>query len=227
MSSDKQYFPVPLAHLTSPIAPALEPDLPPVTEGAVAEPPREPYGMLDVEELPEDLGAAEATLLWRDPYSIFAHWEATPEGKEIGSGTVVVRLSAASAPGAPPTQLFDENLARDSGRGYLPAPYPGALIDGALGLRGKDGGFTPIAFAPRVRVPWASAEDGPVEWMEVTPPKTRGLRFEPPAPAARGTADNMPGAAQRALPGAAAAAIAPTSPTVTSPPPSSPARGGR
>jgi hypothetical protein len=224
--SEKQYFPVPLAHLTSPIAPAIEPELPPAREGAVAEPPREPYGMLDVEELPELLGADQVTLLARDPYTLFVHWEATPRGRDLaGAGALVLRLSASLGTGGAAAQIIDETLSRDAGRGYLPAPYPGALIDAALGVRGKDGGFTPITFAPRLRVPYASAEEGPVEWMEVPPARTRGLAFEPPVAAARGPAAEIAGATTRVLPAAGATAAPPTSPAPTSP--TSPARGAR
>lgn len=231
--SDKQYFPVPLAHLTSPIAPALEPQLPPAGEGATAQPPKEPYGMLDVEELPALLGTDEVTLLARDPYTLYVHWETTPAGRALaGSGSLVLRLSVSMTPDGSTTQTVDEALSRDAGRGYLPAPYPGASIIAALGLRGQDGGFTPIAFAPRMRVPWDNAEDGPVEWMEVPPPRTRGLRFEPPAPGTRGSAEELAGAAQRSLRPEEAAALAPAPGTSPSPggsstSPTSPTRGGQ
>jgi hypothetical protein len=143
---------------------------------------------------------------------------------------LVLRLHVAAGPHAAPAQIIDERLARAAGRGYLPAPYPGALIDAAIGVRGDDGGFTPIASAPRLRVPYAGPEDGPVEWMEVPPARTRGLRLEPPVPTRHGPASEIPGAAQRVLPApaplgpaATSPASPPVSPSPTSPP--SPPRG--
>src|SRR5687768_11829660 len=182
MSDQPQYFPVPLAHLTSPIAPAIEPSLPRIAEhpGEAQETSQEPFGMLDVEELPEGYGVDQVTLLARDPYTLFAHWEVTERAREHAGGredaVLVLRLHALVGPDGPAGQIIDERLHGDLGRGYLPAPFPGALIDAAIGVRKPDGGFTPIAFAPRLRVPHATvADEAPVEWMEVPPALSRGL----------------------------------------------------
>jgi hypothetical protein len=181
--------------------------------------------MLDVEEPPEGYGVDQVTLLARDPYTLFAHWEVTPAGREQAGGfggELVLRLHALQAPTGPAGPILDERLHRDLGRGYLPAPFPGALVDAAIGIRRADGGFTPIAFAPRLRVPHASvAEDGPVEWMEVPPALSRGLRFERPVPLRRGSARDLPGAARRMDPdvhggAAATAASSPASPPTSS-----------
>jgi hypothetical protein len=228
--SEKQYFPVPLAHVTSPIAPALEPEPP----AAATEPPREPFGMLDAEDLPDRLGIDAVTVLARDPSTIFVHWETTPAareraGAEDKDAALVLRLATLGGPAEAPGQVIDEALDRDAGRAYLPAPYPGALIDAAIGVRRPDGGFTPIASAPRLRVPYATPEEGPVEWLEVPPAKTRGLELERPVPGNRGPAAAVAGAAQRGLAAATPASDAPTSPAVSSPPtsPARPPSGGR
>src|SRR5690349_4271176 len=101
---DKQYFPVPLAHVTSPFVPPIAPEAgEPTTPAAAAEAVTdedgaEPWGMLDADEPPELYGVDEVTVLARDPYTLFTHWEVTPAtlaaaraslGEE---GTLVLRL---------------------------------------------------------------------------------------------------------------------------------------
>ncbi len=224
--SDNQYFPVPLAHLTSPFVP------PSASDPEPAPAPAEPFGMLDAEEPVERYGVDEVTVLARDPYTLFAHWEVTPAGLAAarerlgGEGVLVLRLTAAAGP------VIDEQLTRDAGRGYLPAPYPGAWLVPILGLRGADGRLEPIASAPRVRVPWSHPEEGPVEWMEVAPARTRGLEREPPVIVRRGLAGE-PGLKQIAAglglwpPAPSSAGPRRASPSPTSPgAPTSPTRRG-
>ena len=235
MTDKPQYFPVPLAHLTSPIAPAVETPWPrPADEAHPGEPPpppaegEEPWGMLDVEDPPERYDVDEVTLLARDPYTLFAHWEVSePARARAAEGDeLVLRIHARPTDAGPASLILDERLTRPLGRGYLPAPYPGALIDAEIGLRRADGGFDPIAKAPRLRVPYANAaEDAPVDWMKVPPPLSRGMRFEPPAPEERGSAADLPGAARQVAPEVVTSG-APSSPTASSPSssPSSPSR---
>jgi hypothetical protein len=244
--NDDQYFPVPLAHLTSPFVPPapLESNGEPAPP---SRPPAEPLGMLDAEEPPELYGVDEITVLARDPYTLFAHWEITAAGRQAArarlgeDGLLVLRLTASSGP------VIDDPLPRDAGHGYVPAPYPGASLVPIVGLRGSGGRFEPIASAPRLRVPWNQPEEGPVEWMEISPTRTRGARREPPVAVRRGVAgDAAPGlgqglglwpappypAGRRSSPSVAApGSRTPTSPggpgSSWSTAPTSPAGGGR
>jgi hypothetical protein len=158
-------------------------------ESAPPTPPQEPFGMLDLEEPPERYGVDEVTVLARDPHTLFAYWEVTPEGRaaaraNLGSdGQLVLRIYAVTIrpEGGLSTDTYDHHLDWDHGRRYFGAPRPGAHISAAVGLRGPDGRFAPIAQAPRIRVPFAEpGPAGPVEWMEVSPARSRGERVEPP-----------------------------------------------
>ena len=180
MSSDR-LSPYPMFHhVSSSPAPRVEPppSEPPPSDQAPGEPPAEgdePWGLLDVEELPEAYGVDEVTLLWRDPHTLFAHWEITAHGfsaaqRSLGQeGTLVLRLESGD--------YVDQPLPRAIGRGYLPAPRPGARYRAAIGLRSQAGAFVAIAWAPEVLVPPDDvAPETPVTWMtvateEVGPPR--------------------------------------------------------
>ena len=129
----------------------------------------EPWGMLDVADLPEAYGVDEVTILWRDPHSMFAHWEVTAHGfssaqRVLGqSGALVLRLESGGA-------YTDEPIPRAVGRGYLRAPRPGARVRGAVGVRSQEGVFVAIAWAPEVALPPEDvAPEGTVTWMTVAP----------------------------------------------------------
>jgi hypothetical protein len=157
--------------------------------------PREPFGMLDLEEPPEIYGIDEVTVLARDPFTLFLYWEVTADGRAgaraaLGGadGALIVRVVSVSDDGAgPETHTVDVQLGWDHGRRYLGAPRPGAHVTCAVGLLHADGRFAPIAHAPRIRVPWADpGPEGPVEWMEVEPSRSRGRELERPVIKQRG-----------------------------------------
>jgi uncharacterized protein DUF4912 len=235
--TDKQYFPVPLAHLTSPfVPPGPPPEPPPAVEPERPREPEqstEPFGMLDLEEPSETYSEDEITLMARDPFTLYIHWESTAGGRAAagerlgGEGGLVLRLIV---PGGP---IIDESLPRDFGRGYLPAPHPGAVVVAVMGLRAGDGRFEPIASAAPLRVPYHEPEEGPVEWLEIPPARTRGREIERPVPARKGPAGELLGAARAApsptawmggTPGAAAPVTWPQQPATS---PTSPAGGPR
>lgn len=171
-------------------------------------PPPEPFGMLDLEEPPDTYGVDEVAVLARDPFTLFVYWEITGEGRTrardalAGDGALVLRLFSVRAhvEGGVETATHDVELDRDHGRRYLGAPWPGAAVSAAVGLRAPDGRFAPIAHSPRVKVPYAGpGPDGPVEWMEVRPSRTRGARLERPEVVKRGPARDVRGAG--AVPG--------------------------
>jgi hypothetical protein len=76
-------------------------------------------------------------------------------------------------------QIHDIELPWNHGRRYIQAPRTGAHLRVAVGLLSHEGYFAPIAHSSLVRVPPAEPQPGPVEWMEVVPPKTRGRSREP------------------------------------------------
>jgi hypothetical protein len=169
--------------------------------------PREPFGMLDLEEPPETYGIDEVAIFARDPYTLFVYWEVTADGRagaraslNGSDGALIVRVVSVSTGGdGTSTQTLDVPLGWDHGRLYVGAPRPGAHVTAAVGLLAADGRFAPIAHAHRIRVPWADAgPDGPVEWMEVEPARSRGREIEPPRVRQRGPANVVPGAGRRA-----------------------------
>jgi Domain of unknown function (DUF4912) len=162
----------------NPFSPFATSPAPPVTPPPPEELPApggdtsEPWGMLDVAELPEAYGVDEVTLLWRDPHVMFAHWEVTAHGfssaqRVLGQqGVLVLRLESGGA-------YTDEPIPRAIGRGYLRAPHAGARVRGAVGLRSEGGVFVAIAWAPEVALPPDGvAPEGPVTWMTVAPAET-------------------------------------------------------
>jgi hypothetical protein len=166
--------------------------------------------MLDLEEPPEIYGVDEVALLARDPFTIFVYWEVTAGGREAArlalqsagssGGALILRVVSVWVrhEGGSETQSFDVPLGWDHGRRYLGAPRPGAHMTAAVGLLSADGRFAPIAHAPRIKVPWADpGPEGPVEWMEVEPARSRGREIEPPRIRQRGPAHLLAGAARR------------------------------
>jgi uncharacterized protein len=145
--------------------------------------PGEPFGMLDLEELPEAYGVDECELFARDPFHLFAYWEVTDSGladarRHLGDEAEAAKLilRVFTRPG---NDTRDLPLEQHRGRRYLPAPRPGVVVRAAVGLVAASGLFAPIAQSSTVRVP--PAEPAPPtearpEWMEVEP--TRGLSVE-------------------------------------------------
>jgi hypothetical protein len=154
-----------------------------------AAPAGEPIGMLDFEELPESYGVDECEVLYKDPHWVFAYWEVTDGG--LSSARAQLGQSASSStrgmrlfttlPGSDGVerQIDDVELPWNNGRRYLHAPRSGAHLRIAVGLLSHEGYFAPIAHSSLVRVPPSEPQPGPVEWMEVVPPRTRGREREP------------------------------------------------
>ncbi|HKA88750.1 MAG TPA: DUF4912 domain-containing protein [Haliangiales bacterium] len=176
MSSDR-FSPYPLFHFPTSPAPRVAPPPPEPLPGEAVPPPipeeevegeAEPWGLLDVEDPPEAYGVDEVTMLWRDPRTLFAHWEITAHGYSAAQhalgqeGALILRLESGG--------YVDEPLPRALGRGYLPAPRSGARFRAAIGLRAASGAFVAIAWAPEVLVPPDGiAPETPVTWMTVAP----------------------------------------------------------
>lgn len=143
--------------------------------------------MLDLEEPPETYGVDECEVLYKDPFSIFVYWEVTDAGlaaarAQLGpsgaSARLILRIFNSAAP--PDRRVHDVDLSWNHGRRHLPAPQSGAQLRVAVGLLTAEGYFAPIAHSTSIRVPPSEpAPDGPVEWMEVVPGRTRGRDREP------------------------------------------------
>jgi hypothetical protein len=149
-------------------------------------PPREPFGMLDFQELPETYGVDECEVLFRDPFTIFCYWEVTEPGLERarqqlgqnsrGARLVLRQFHVSDGERA----VHDVALSWNHGRRYIQLPRAGVQLRIAVGLLSQEGYFAPIAHSSQIRLPPAepSAEIA-VEWMEVVPGKSRGRSLEP------------------------------------------------
>ena len=221
----------PLSSPTAPL-PASEPTQPRVSH--------EPFGLLDLEELPEAYGEEACEVLFRDPHQLFTYWEITPEalrraredlGADGGSARLVLRVFITAAGGRGTVrETRDHPLDGLRGRRYLPTPRPGVLVRAAAGLVAHSGLFIPLAQSSTIRIPPAEpAPPGRVDWVEVPPlpPAARaataievlrsglaGAHQERPLPvprAAEATPTSPPGlVAEAAAPGGGG----PTSPSV-------------
>jgi hypothetical protein len=127
--------------------------------------------------------------MFKDPFWVFAYWEVTEGGlsaaraqlgQSAASARLVLRMFTTVPSGDSVERRTDDvDLPWNHGRRYLSAPLPGAHLRIAVGLLSREGYFAPIAHSSLVRVPPADAQPGPVEWMEVVPPRTRGRQREP------------------------------------------------
>jgi hypothetical protein len=153
-------------------------------------PSGEPLFMLDLEELPETYGLDECEVLYKDPFWVFAYWEVTDHGlngarAQLGpsaaSARLVLRLfTTVQTANGVERSVHDIDLTWNHGRRYFQPSRPGAHLRIAVGLLSPEGYFAPIAHSSLVRVPYAEpGPEGPVEWMEVLPGRSRGRDREP------------------------------------------------
>ena len=198
--------------------------------GPVPPPPPpadEPYGMLDLAELPDTYGVDEVEVLFRDPYTVFAYWEITQHGldgarshlgDEGRNARLVLRIFA-TEPGAQERHTRDINLDGLQGRRYLPAPRAGVRLRAAAGLVSPSGLFSPIAHSSSVRVPPsepAAYEPWAVEWMEVKAARRGAKGPEPIVKRILGPGEAPSVEKSIEVPGMGAPGTRPTSPVPTS-----------
>jgi hypothetical protein len=142
-------------------------------------PPAEPFGLLDLEEVPELYGIDEVGLLVRDTQWLVAYWEVTASAWERarrelgGDGVLILRVMVEAADR--PTHFHDERLPWDHGRRGLRPPRTGCTLTAAVGLIAPDGRFAMMASAPRVHVPPTETSPGVPTWMDVEPQAARPL----------------------------------------------------
>jgi hypothetical protein len=153
-------------------------------------PHSEPYGMLDLEELPETYGISEVEVLYKDPFWAFVYWEVTEAGIEaarVQLGTsgpqarLVLRMFTTQLGAAGATrEIRDVPLLFHHGRRYVEVPRPGSLLRVAVGLLSAEGYFAPIAHSSLLRLPppYPGPVTATVDWMYVQPPRGRGEQRE-------------------------------------------------
>jgi hypothetical protein len=151
-------------------------------------PHSEPFGMLDLQELPETYGVDEVEVMYKDPWWAFVYWEVTEGGlaaarSQLGpavqSARLVLRCFSTSADGVQAREIRDLPITWNHGRRYLDVPRPGSLLRVAVGLLTREGYFATIAHSSTLRLP--PPQPGPpsaVEWMHVQPPRGRGEQRE-------------------------------------------------
>jgi hypothetical protein len=138
--------------------------------------PKEPLGLLDLEEVPELYGINECGLLVRDPQWIVAYWEVTPGAWERAraelraDGQLTLRLSIGER------VVHQERLPWDHGRRGLRPPAVGVSIAVTVGLVAADGRFATMSQGPAVTVPPIESSPGEVMWMAVDPGGRPGER---------------------------------------------------
>ncbi len=168
-------------HLGDEKARANRPKLAPSSTG----PQSEPWGMLDLEELPETYGVNEVEVLYKDPWWSFVYWEVTEPGieaarQQLGSAGQAARLvlrlfTSQPTKGTSSREVRDVPLNGNFGRRYLDIPRPGSYLRVAIGLLGAEGYFAPIAHSSLLRLPPPNpSPTEAVEWMQVQPPRGRG-----------------------------------------------------
>jgi hypothetical protein len=158
--------------------------------GPAPAPPAEPFGMLDLEELPETYGVDECEVLYKDPQIVFTYWEVTEHGRrgaeaQLGQSASGARLvlrffvTSIAASGEAVRDLRDIELDWNHGRRYVQVARAGAQLRVAVGLLSSEGYFAPIAHSSLIRLPpgGPSAEVA-TEWMEVVPAKGSGRKRE-------------------------------------------------
>ncbi|MCS6913122.1 MAG: DUF4912 domain-containing protein [Myxococcales bacterium] len=153
-------------------------------------PQSEPFGMLDLEELPETYGVDEVEVLYKDPFWAFVYWEVTEAGLAAARGQLGPAADSArlvlrcftiqTESGIPVREIRDLPLAWNHGRRYIEIPRPGSVLRVAVGLLSREGYFAPIAHSLPLRLPppQPAPRDGRVEWLHVQPLRGRGEQRE-------------------------------------------------
>lgn len=148
----------------------------------------EPFGMLDLQELPETYDVDEVEVMYKDPWWAFVYWEVTDSGLAAaraqlgaadGGARLVLRCFSTSTDGSQAREIRDLPLSWNHGRRYLDVPRPGSLLRVAVGLLSREGYFAPIAHSSTLRLPPPQpGPPGPADWMHVQPARGRGEQRE-------------------------------------------------
>jgi hypothetical protein len=134
--------------------------------------------------LPTTGGPARAVLMVRDPWCLFAWWEAPPEaaarareslGPEARSVLRVHDVTFIAFSGDNAWLSFDVELPPGADRWYVDVPRPAASYCVEVGLRAPDGRFVALARSNVARAPRPSpSPDTTVAWCELARPAASG-----------------------------------------------------
>ncbi|MCK5180365.1 MAG: DUF4912 domain-containing protein, partial [Candidatus Omnitrophica bacterium] len=144
---------------------------------------------VDSEEIPASYDKTSLTLVARDPYWIYAHWEITPSSvdkikEEIGDeyeGSVYVLrmydITYKDFDGNNANHWFDTDLPPFVSNWYINLMRDNATYCGAIGIRTQSGKFHVLARSNFVTTPRANSSwRHDMIWMEVPPFKDDGKR---------------------------------------------------
>lgn len=129
--------------------------------------------------LPRGYGRDRIVLLPRDPWTVFAYWEITPdtrrealrflgpEGERAREVLRVYDVTFLTATGDPACLAFDVEPAPDAASAYVGVSRPSASYRVEIGWRTPANRFLPVARSNEVTLPPASPSgDAPVRWAE-------------------------------------------------------------
>lgn len=138
---------------------------------------------IDSEEIPANYNKTSLTLVARDPYWIYAHWEITPAsidhikreiGQEFEGSVFTLRMydiTLKNFDGTNANNWFDKDINPSAGNWYINLSHDNVTYCGALGIRTRQGNFHPLARSNFVTTPCASSSwRRDMIWMEVPPP---------------------------------------------------------
>ena len=145
---------------------------------------------VDSEEIPASYDKTSLTLVARDPYWIYAHWEITPSSvdkikEEIGDeyeGSVYVLrmydITYKDFDGNNANHWFDTDLPPFVSNWYINLMRDNATYCGAIGIRTQSGKFHVLARSNFVTTPCANTSwRRDMIWMDVPPFKDDGKRY--------------------------------------------------
>ena len=151
---------------------------------------------IDSEELPSHYNQTVLTLVARDPYWIYAHWEITPAsvdrikeelGREFEGSAFTLRMydiTFKNFDGNNANSWFDTDIDPSASNWYVNLWNDNVTYCGAIGIRTRRGEFHALARSNFVTTPSANSSwRHDMIWMEVPPPsKDDSQKFYPRRP---------------------------------------------
>jgi hypothetical protein len=141
----------------------------------------------DSDQLPENYGVTQITLITRDPHWIYAYWDISPEIRKRMNGSIVLRMydvSLIDFNGQNANSSFDIDVGNDASNWYIQLWNDHVSYCCDLGTRSSEGHFHPLARSNVVttqRREWANRFEA--NWAEVKQGKNGCPEFIPESPA--------------------------------------------
>ena len=149
----------------------------------------EKKAFIDSEELPANYNKTSLTLVARDPYWIYAHWEITPSsvdkikhniGHEFEGSVYTLRMydiTLKNFDGNNANHWFDTDLPPFVDNWYINLLSDNVTYCGAIGIRTRNGRFHVLARSNFVMTPSANSSwRRDMIWMDIPPFKDDGKR---------------------------------------------------